>query len=583
MRSFFKMLAASFVALVLFSIILFFFLLAVVGRMAASDQPQVYQQSVLVVDLSQHFAEYEKQQPLGLLRGGDSRVPALYDVIRLIKYAGDDERISGMYILANGNTNGFAASEELRQAIGKFRTTGKFVFAFGDMITQKAYSVASIANRFYVSPQGFVEWSGYNVTYAFFKGALDKLEIKPQIFYAGKFKSATEPFRTDKMTPENQLQTSVWLNDLYSSFLMQTAEVRQVDTATLHRLANEGLIRTAADAVQYKLIDGVRYDDEVKDEIKAKLKIGKLDKINFLTITDYYATNPIRQKGEKIAMIVAEGDIIDGKSDPGTIGSDTYRSLIRKARLDESVKAIVLRVNSGGGSALASETIWRELSLARAEKPVIVSFGDVAASGGYYIACGADSIFAQRSTITGSIGVFGMLPDMQDFFKNKLGVTFDGVKTAPHADAGAIYRPLTDREKQMLQQGVERTYAQFKQRVAEGRKKDTSYVDSIGQGRVWTGMRAQEIGLIDRFGGIDDAVQCAARKAKLDQYQVLLYPESPSLLQQLLGKSEPMNFTDKLKAEWGEENYRLYLEMKRIKEMAAGPQTRLPFTLYFNQ
>lgn len=583
MRSFFKMLAASFVALVLFTIILFFFLLAVVGRMAASDQPQVYQQSVLVIDLAQHFAEYEKQQPLGLLRGGDSRVPALYDVIRLIKHAGDDERISGIYILANGNNNGFAASEELRQAIGKFKTTGKFVFAFGDMITQKAYSVASIADRFYVSPQGFVEWSGYNVTYAFFKGTLDKLEIKPQIFYAGKFKSATEPFRTDRMTPENQLQTAVWLNDLYNSFLMQTAEVRQVDTATLHRLANEGLIRSAADAVQHKLIDGVRYDDEVKDEIKAKLKIGKLDKINFLPVTDYYATNPIRQKGEKIAMIVAEGDIIDGKSDPGTIGSDTYRSLIRKARLDVSVKAIVLRVNSGGGSALASETIWRELSLARAEKPVIVSFGDVAASGGYYIACGADSIFAQRSTITGSIGVFGMLPDMQNFFKNKLGVTFDGVKTAPHADAGAIYRPLTDTEKQMLQQGVERTYAQFKQRVAEGRSRDTSYVDSIGQGRVWTGMRAQEIGLIDRFGGIEDAVQCAARKAKLEEYQVLLYPESPSLLQQLLGKPEPMNFTDKLKAEWGEENYRLYLEMKRIKEMATGPQTRLPFTFYFNQ
>lgn len=583
MRSFFKMLLASFVALVLFSIIVFFFLLAVVGRMASSDQPQVYQQSVLVIDLSQHFAEYEKQQPLALVRGGDARLPALYDVIRLIKYAGDDERIAGMYILANGNSNGFAASEELRQAIGKFKTTGKFVFAYGDMITQKAYSVASIADRFYVSPQGFVEWSGYNVTYPFFKGTLDKLEIKPQIFYAGKFKSATEPFRTDKMTPENQLQTSVWLNDLYSSFLMQTAEVRQVDTATLHRLANEGLIRNAADAVQYKLVDGVRYDDEVKDELKIKLKIGKLDKINFLPITDYYSTNPIRQKGEKIAMIVAEGDIIDGKSDPGTIGSDTYRSLIRKARLDASIKAIVLRVNSGGGSALASETIWRELSLARAEKPVIVSFGDVAASGGYYIACGADSIFAQRSTITGSIGVFGMLPDMQDFFKNKLGVTFDGVKTAPHADAGVIYRPLTDTEKQMLQQGVERTYAQFKLRVAEGRKKDTSYVDSIGQGRVWTGMRAQEIGLVDRFGGIDDAVQCAARKAKLDQYQVLLYPESPSLLQQLLGKPEPMNFTDKLKAEWGEENYRLYQEMKRIKEMAAGPQARLPFTLYFNQ
>lgn len=582
MRSFFKMVGATLFALVLFTVVAFFFFLAVIGRMAASDQPQVYKQSVLVIDLSQHFAEYERPLPLNMLRGGEGVVPALYDVLRLIDDAAHDDRVSGIYIVANSNSNGFAASEEIRNAILKFKDSGKFVLAFGDVITQRAYAVANAADRVYVSPQGFVEWAGFNVTYAFFKGALDKLEIQPQIFYAGKFKSATEPFRVDKMTPENQLQTSVWLNDLYNEFIQQTAQLRGIDTATLKQLATDGAIRTAADAEQHKLVDARKYDDEVKDEIKARLKIDKLDRINFLSLADYFANQPQKKEGGKIALIIAEGDIVDGKADIGTIGGDTYRSLIRKARLDASIKAIVLRVNSGGGSALASETIWRELWLAKKEKPVIVSFGDVAASGGYYISCAADSIFALPSTITGSIGVFGMVPNMESFFKNKLGITFDGVKTAPHADAGAIYRPLSEQEKQRFQQGVEQIYAQFKTRVAEGRQRDTAYVDSIGQGRVWTGWRGKQLGLVDAFGGIQQAIRSAAAKAKLDKYHVTLYPEAPSLIEQILGKSEPMNFTDKLKSEWGEENFRLYQEMKRIKEMSATPQARLPFTFYFN-
>ena len=267
---------------------------------------------------------------------------------------------------------------------------------------------------------------------------MEKLQIEPQIFYAGKFKSATEPFRTDKMTPENQLQTSVWLNDLYSDFLVNTAEARKIDTATLHQLANEARIQNAEDAVNYKLVDAIKYDDEVKDEIKDKLGIDKYDRINFITVSTYFAaTDIIKGNGEKIALIYAEGDIVDGREDQqGIIAGDNYRNLIRKARLDRSIKAIVFRVNSGGGSSMASETIWRELSLAKQEKPVVVSFGDVAASGGYYISCAADSIFALPTTITGSIGVFGIIPNMQAFFKNKLGVTFDGVKTGPYADAG---------------------------------------------------------------------------------------------------------------------------------------------------
>ncbi|HEY6505157.1 MAG TPA: signal peptide peptidase SppA, partial [Chitinophagaceae bacterium] len=439
------------------------------------------------------------------------------------------------------------------------------------------------ADKIYVSPQGYVEWFGYSVDYVFLKGTLEKLDIEPQIFYAGKFKSATEPFRMDKMTPENQLQTSVWMNDLYSDLLQKTSEMRKIDTAVLHQLANEGKIQNAADAANYKIVDGLKYDDEVKDEIKSKLKAGKYEKIDFVTINTYLAANNLgKASGEKIALIYAEGDIIDGKSEQGTIGSETYRSLIRKARLDQSIKAIVLRVNSGGGSAMASENILRELSLAKQEKPVVVSFGDVAASGGYYISCAADSIFALPVTITGSIGVFGIIPNMQGFFKNKLGITFDGVKTGPYADAATVTRPMNENEKKMIQASVEMIYTQFKQRVADGRKLDTAYVDSIAQGRVWTGVRAKEIGLIDRFGGLDEAVSCAARMAKLTDYRLREYPAPENIFDQLFGKDEPMNYSDRLKKEMGEENYKVYMELKRIKEMTNTVQARLPFQFFIN-
>jgi protease IV len=583
MGSFFKMFFASLLALVIFCLIVVFITIGFFAGVASKKAPKVHDKSVLVLDLGQEFHEQTQNNFLSAISDAQSDVPGLYDVVRLITIAKDDKKIAGIYIIANGNPNGFAASEEIRNALNDFKTSKKFVLAHGDVITQKAYSIANVSDSIFVSQQGYVEWSGFSVTYAFLKGTLDKLGIEPQVFYAGKFKSATEPFRTDRMTPENQLQTSIWLNDLYNHFLLRASEARRIDTATLHRLANEGTIRTAADAVQHKLVDALKYDDEVKDVIKRKLGIDKYERINYITINSYQEANEFDRKGkEKIALIYAEGDIMDGKGDQGMIGSESYRNLIRKARLDRSIKAIVLRVNSGGGSALASENIWRELSLAKTEKPVVVSFGDVAASGGYYIACAADSIFCQPVTITGSIGVFGIIPNMQSFFKDKLGVTFDGVKTAPHADAGAVYRPLTEKEKQMTQAGVEVTYAQFKQRVADGRKKDTAYVDSIAQGRVWTGVRAREIGLVDKFGGLDAAVKCAARMAKLTDYALKELPEQQTLFEQLFGKKEPMTYANRLKAELGEENYKIYLEMKRVREMTNTVQARLPFQFFIH-
>ena len=585
MAGFFKMFFASLLALIVFCFIGFFIFLALIAGLTSAEKPLVEKNSVLVLNIGQQFNEQEVDNPLASFTGNpELNVPGVYDVVRLLHRAADDASIKGIYIQSGLNPNGFATSEEIRNALIAFKKSGKFIIAYSEMMNQKSYHVANVADKVYVNPKGFFDWAGFSSELLFLKGTLEKLDIKPQIFYAGKFKSATEPLRTDKMTPENKLQTSVWLGDLYAHFLTKASEVRKIDTASLHQLANEAAIRNPQDAVDKKLIDGVKYDDEVKDEIKEKLKLGKYDKINFISINSYFkAVSYKKFKGDKIALIYAEGNIVDGGGgDQGQIAGADYIKLIRKARLDKTIKAIVFRVNSGGGSALASETIWRELSLAKKEKPVVVSFGDVAASGGYYISCAADSIFASPTTITGSFGVFGIIPNMEGFFKNKLGVTFDGVKTAPYADLGDIYRPMSETEKQFVQQSIDEIYLSFKQRVADGRKKPVEFIDSIGQGRVWSGMKGIENGLVDKFGGLQDAVDCAARMAKLSDYRLREYPEVQNVFDRLFGRSTD-NAKDKLlKEELGEEQYKIYKEMLRIKEMTNSAQARIPFEFFVN-
>ena len=585
MSGFFKTFFASLLALVIFTLLAVFLLLGSIAGIGSRNKTKITAKSVLVLNLGLHYKEQAQESPFSALSDdAEGDVPGLFDVIRLLEKAKTDKDIAGLYLKAGQSVNGFAASEELRKAILSFKQSGKFVYAFGDMISQRAYSVANVADKIFVSPAGNLQWSGFSVEYMFLKGALDKLDIHPQIFYAGKFKSATEPLRAEKMTDANALQTTVWLNDLYEDFLLTTSDARHIDTATLRRLAVEDKVINATAAVEYKLIDGAKYDDQVRDEIKAKIGAGKYERINFVSISEYNRNASFSEKGDnKIAVIYAEGDIIDGKGQAGEeIGSDDYRNLIRKARLDQDVKAIVFRVNSGGGSSLASDNIWREIVLAKKEKPVVVSFGDVAASGGYYISCGADSVFTDRTTITGSIGVFGIIPDMQGFFKNKLGITFDGVKTAPFADAGAYYRPLTETEKRSMQAGVDEIYTTFKQRVAEGRKKDTAYIDSIAQGRVWTGNRAVQIGLADRIGGMNEAIACAARMAKLDDYTIAGYPEPQRFFDKILGKTKPGNYMQQMKTEVGEENYAIYMQLRKLKQMSASTQARLPFSFFIH-
>ena len=584
MGGFFKMFFASLLALIIFFVIGFFLFIAFIAGLAKSDKPMVEKNSVLVINLGQNFMEQQIESPLAVLSSNDElTVPGVYDVVRLIQKAAKDDKIKGIYLQSGLNPNGFGTCEEVRSALLTFKKSGKFIVAYSEMMNQKSYYVANVADKIYVNPKGFMDWTGFSSELLFLKGTLEKLDIEPQIFYAGKFKSATEPFRTDKMTAENRLQTSVWLGDLYSHFLLKASEERKIDTATLHQIANEAAIRKPEDAVDRKLIDGVKYDDEVRDEIKQRLALGKFDKINFISINSYLKSGSFKKySGERIALIYGQGAIIDGSAEQAQIGSADYIKLIRKARLDKTIKAIVFRVNSGGGSALASETIWRELSLAKKEKPVVVSFGDVAASGGYYISCAADSIFASPTTITGSIGVFGIVPNMQAFFKNKLGVTFDGVKTGPYADLGALYRPMNENEKEFVQQSIDEIYLSFKQRVAEGRKKPVEYIDSIAQGRVWSGNRAIENGLVDKFGGLQDAVECAARMAKLTDYRLREYPEVQSVFDRLFGGKDKSVRTEMMKKELGEDQYKIYNEMLRIKQMTNAAQARLPFEFFIN-
>ncbi|MEO7531950.1 MAG: signal peptide peptidase SppA [Sediminibacterium sp.] len=585
MKGFFKTVFASLLALILFTVISIFFVIGLASSAASADKPHVGNNAVLVLDLSSQFKEQEQKNPLNALfnKGGDD-APSLYDMVRMIHHAKADSSVKGIYILCANNTNGYGASEELRKAILDFKTGKKFVIAYGETISQKGYYVGNTADKIYCHPQGGLDWSGFSSSIMFLKGALDKLEIQPQIFYAGKFKSATEPLRETQMTEANRIQTSVWLGDLYNHFLQAASVTRKMDTAKLRSLATNGAIQTAHDAWLNGLVDGLKYDDELKKELLGKLKLKETDKINFVTFSDYSKSEDYKQNdgGEKIALVYADGDIVSGRGENEQIGSDVFKSLIRKLRMDKDIKAIVFRVNSPGGSSLASDVIWREISLARKEKPVIVSMGDVAASGGYYISCNADSIFANANTITGSIGVFSIVPNLQLFFKNKLGITFDGVKTAPYADMGSSDRPLNETEKRFFQAGTDSIYQTFKSRVAEGRRKDTAYISGIAQGRVWTGSFGLQVGLVDRIGTLQDAVECAARMAKLKEYRVREFPEKKTVFEQIMNNYKKSVTTKLLKEEIGEEQMKVLNEMKKVKQMIGVPQMRLPFSITIN-
>lgn len=582
MRSFFKIFFASLLAFIVLVALVFFVLIGIVGRALSPEKVVIEPNGVLVLETDQPYGEQKITDPLSaFISDQSSAVPGLYDVIRLIAYAAKDDNIKGIYLKANGNPNGFATNEEIRNALLKFRQSGKFVYAYGEGITQQGYYLASAADKIYLQPHGALDFGGFFTKMMFLKGTLEKLEIQPQIFYDGRFKSATEPLRETQMTEANRVQTTAFLGQLYRNYLQRIGEARKLDTASLFRYANEGLIQHAADAVKYKLVDGLKYDDQVMDELRGRLGLKGDAKMNFVPLLKYERGVDYRstEGDNKIAVIYASGDIVSGdREQDEVISSEVYLKEIRKVRQDKSIKAIVFRVNSPGGSSLASEVIWRELALARKAKPVVVSMGDYAASGGYYISCMADSIFAQPNTLTGSIGVFAVLPNLQGFFKNKLGVTFDGVKTAQYADLGNTARPLTETEKRFVQDAVDSIYHTFKARVVAGRKLQGAIVDSIAQGRVWSGVEAKQLGLVDRLGGINDAIACAARMAKVSSYRLREYPEVKAPLEKLM-KSVGGDMSARLvKKELGE-NFTLYRQIRKLQEMNGEIQARLPFDI----
>jgi protease-4 len=583
MRSFFSSFFAALLALIIFSLIAVFVSIGIIGVLTArltSHKVKLGTNAVLYLDLSTPFQEQGRTDDVSNILGKeDANSPGLFQVVRLLHYAKTDSSVRGVFIRAEANANGFATSQELRHALEDFKTSGKFVYAFGDVIDQKAYYIADVADRIYCNPAGAMEWSGLSTQVMYLKHALDKLGIEPQIFYDGKFKSATEPLRTDKMSDANRLQTGEWLGDLNRGLLTTASEARKIDTAVLAGYEQTGAIQTAHDADKYHLIDGTRYRGEIVEELRRKLGLVAGKDINFVTLSKYAdAVNLDNDATDRIAVIYAQGDIVYGAGQEGEIGCDEYVKWIRKARQDDNVKAIVLRVNSPGGSSLASDIILRELLQAKKDgKPVIVSMGDLAASGGYYISCGADSIFAEPGTLTGSIGVFSIIPNLQGFFKDKLGVTFDGVKTAPFADQGTFSRPLTDAEKHFVQAGVDSIYTEFKTNVAGGRRLTMDQVETIAQGHVWTGERAVGIGLVDRLGNIQDAVDCAARMAKVKDYGLTEYPEARSALERFFKNYGHGVAVKAVKDELGPEGWKTLEEMRRIKAMIGQVELRLPY------
>ena len=578
MKSFFKTFFAALLALIIFSFIGFFILIGIAAAFSTDEKVVVAQNSVLVIDASETFLEQSKNDPFSeLMNKKNGKQPSLSELIGLLNYAKKDSSIKGIYIKCAENPNGYAATEEIRKALIDFKKSNKFIVAYAETISQKGYMMANVADQIYTHPQGGMEWSGFNYETMFLKGLIDKLEIEPQIFYAGKFKSATEPFRYTQMSEANKLQTGIWLNSIYNNFIQGAAEMRNLNADSIKAFANEGKVQNAKDALKYKLVDGLIYDDQLKKIISKKLRVVDETKISFVSINNYAESVALRGTGSgKIAVIYADGDVVMGKGQNDAIASDDYRVLLQKIRNDKSIDAVVLRVNSPGGSALASDIIWREIDLLKKEKPVVVSMGDVAASGGYYIACGADSIFADANTITGSIGVFSVIPNAEKFLKNKIGVTFDRVKTGQYADAPSATRALTVTEQKFLQAGVDSVYYTFKSRVAAGRQKSLDYIDTIAQGRVWTGADAIKVGLVDKIGTLNDALASAAKMAKLKGYSIKSYPESRSFIEEFFEGYKNEVKAKAIQQEIGIEQWQVLQQLKSIKQIMGQPQARLP-------
>ncbi|MFT4681357.1 MAG: protease-4 [Granulosicoccus sp.] len=586
MKQFFKFMFASAFGLVI-GIFLIIILFAAVGASLGGDKEvAVKENSLLTLDLSVGVVDRGYDNPLENFNPQSMKVEGklgLNDILKALKNAATDDRIKGIYIDMKGVGAGAATTEEIRNGLLKFKESGKFILSYGEAYSQKGYFLSTVSDEIWLNPEGLVAFNGLGAEIMFFKNLLEKLEVEPQIIRYGKFKSAVEPLILDKMSEANREQIMTYVGSIWSSLIGAIGESRGISVDELNRYADQALIRNADSCLNYKLVDRLIYKDEVLAELKTRLGVDAEDDIESISIGSYKDVPAKRQDGEKayakerVAIVYATGGIESGNGDHETIGSETISKAIRKAREDENVKAIVLRVNSPGGSALASDVIWREVGLAKAVKPVVVSMGDVAASGGYYIACDATKILASPTTITGSIGVFGVLMNMQGLLNNKLGITIDTVKTNKFADLGSFARALTSEERAIIQESVNEIYFDFIGKVGEGRGMASVDVDSIGQGRVWSGSDAINIGLIDEFGGLERAIEIAASEAGLEDYRLKELPEQKDPLDEVLEELMGNKTQAAVKQTLGP----LYPYFNDIREAAEmkGVQARLPYTI----
>ncbi|ERJ60482.1 signal peptide peptidase SppA [Sphingobacterium paucimobilis] len=582
--SFIKQVLATITGILITSIILFFLFLVFIGVLVQQSSQQATvvapAKSVLYLSLDYKIVEKTESNPLGDLNLPLYNVEksiGLNDVLARIKAAKTDDNIKGIYLNPSTVGMGFASLKAIRDALLDFKESKKFIVAYSEGYSQKAYYLSTVADSIYLNPQGSLDFRGLSSSVVFMKEAMDKLGVEMQVIKVGTYKSAVEPFLLNEMSDANREQVTSYLGSIYDSFLSDISQARNQSVDTLKNIANEYLIRNADDALRYKFIDGKVYKDELLSLLKKRLDIAEDKDISSVSILNY-GGSPASTSGAKIAVLYAYGDIVDGEGSVGQIGGDKISRQLRKLRRDKDIKAVVLRVNSGGGSALASDVIWREVELIKKEKPIVVSMGDYAASGGYYIAAAADSIFAESSTLTGSIGVFGLIPNFKGLLNNKLGIHIDEVNTGKYSSLMANPdKPLTAEERSIIQMEVNRTYSTFMERVANGRKMNVEAVDSIGQGRVWTGKQALDLGLVDGIGNLQRAIGAAAAKASLKDYQLVELPEKEDPFASILSSSK-----DKVKM-WlfGEElgDYQKYLlDVTKVLKHT-GIQARLPYQI----
>jgi protease-4 len=574
---------AVIVGLFVFSIVAMLIFFGIIGLVASSSEKEVTleKNSILHLDLNGRTL-VERTSDEDLVFGsfldpfGGENTAGLVNLKKAIAEAKSNENVKGIYLNAGLFGAGQAGLLELREALIDFKTSGKFIVAYDEAYSEGGYFLASVADEIYLNPLGGIDFNGFSSEGIFLKGFFEKVGIKPEVFRVGEFKSAVEPFILDKMSPENRLQTQYFLDDINNHALELIAKSRGIAQDSLIRINQQMLVRKPKDAVTYKLATALKYEDEVHSILKEKLGLKEDDQIETINATDLggMAKSQNITSSNRIAVILAEGEIVDGNAD-GAISSEKFAKEIRKARKDENIKAIVLRVNSPGGSILASEVIWREMSEAKKVKPVIVSMGEVAASGGYYIAAPADTIVAQPNTITGSIGIFGILFNVQELVNDKLGVTTDVVSTGELSDFGNMARPLTEVERTIIQSSVEDGYETFISRVAEGRGMHPDSVRKVASGRVWTGTQAKARGLVDVLGGLDTAIGIAAAKIKAgEDYRVVYYPEKKPWFEELM-----VSFSDQvqvriLQTQLGDQ-YPLYQKIQKLKNYQ-GVQVRMP-------